>query len=297
VRCIGVLYSKPFENFIAPHTTEYRYNGHYVCAEPNGVVVADRTQIGPWETFTLIQDGNNQVSFQTNNGHYVCAIDGGGTGMVADRTQIGIWETFEFVYLADLNAAFDSINFSEIDTTTAKPDSSWQFPVQNPTNAEIQQTVGKTVSKASTFEFSFSETLTVGATAEFEADIPFIGSASTTISAELSLSANQSWTTTQQEEYSFSSTVIVPANTSVLVTGILYWMEDVTVPYTVSYWISAKDKNGNPMTNPDVISFIKQNGFSGTIVDQSQENRVLISLKGTLVGSWGTKTDIQSQPM
>ena len=26
VRCIGVFYSKPFENFIAPHTTEYRYN-------------------------------------------------------------------------------------------------------------------------------------------------------------------------------------------------------------------------------------------------------------------------------
>ena len=26
MRCIAVLYSKPFENFIAPYTTEYRYN-------------------------------------------------------------------------------------------------------------------------------------------------------------------------------------------------------------------------------------------------------------------------------
>ena len=25
MRCIAVLYSKPFENFIAPYTTEYRY--------------------------------------------------------------------------------------------------------------------------------------------------------------------------------------------------------------------------------------------------------------------------------
>ena len=25
MRCIGVFYSKSFENFIAPHTTEYRY--------------------------------------------------------------------------------------------------------------------------------------------------------------------------------------------------------------------------------------------------------------------------------
>ena len=29
MRCIGVLYSKPFENFIAPHTTEYRYKRAY----------------------------------------------------------------------------------------------------------------------------------------------------------------------------------------------------------------------------------------------------------------------------
>jgi len=30
VRCIGVLYSQPFENFISPHTTEYRYNGEHI---------------------------------------------------------------------------------------------------------------------------------------------------------------------------------------------------------------------------------------------------------------------------
>ena len=29
MRCIGVFYSKPFENFIAPHTTEYRYIAYY----------------------------------------------------------------------------------------------------------------------------------------------------------------------------------------------------------------------------------------------------------------------------
>ena len=31
MRCIGVFYSKPFENFIAPHTTEYRYNMLAAC--------------------------------------------------------------------------------------------------------------------------------------------------------------------------------------------------------------------------------------------------------------------------
>ena len=40
MRCIGVLYSKPFENFIAPHTTEYRYI--YEQGETNwGAIVPD----------------------------------------------------------------------------------------------------------------------------------------------------------------------------------------------------------------------------------------------------------------
>jgi len=37
VRCIGVLYSKPFENFIAPHTTEYRYS--IICNSSNSTNV------------------------------------------------------------------------------------------------------------------------------------------------------------------------------------------------------------------------------------------------------------------
>jgi predicted RNA binding protein YcfA (HicA-like mRNA interferase family) len=37
VRCIGVFYSKPFENFIAPHTTEYRYKGsHHFLIHSDG---------------------------------------------------------------------------------------------------------------------------------------------------------------------------------------------------------------------------------------------------------------------
>ena len=39
MRCIGVFYSKPFENFIAPHTTEYRYNIYSVT----GIIRLDGT--------------------------------------------------------------------------------------------------------------------------------------------------------------------------------------------------------------------------------------------------------------
>ena len=46
MRCIGVFYSKSFENFIAPHTTEYRYNFVFVI-------------------YTLIEDLNLKENIKT----------------------------------------------------------------------------------------------------------------------------------------------------------------------------------------------------------------------------------------
>jgi hypothetical protein len=43
----------------------------------NGAINTDRTKIGPWETFTMVKLGGNNVALQTNNGHYITAVDGG----------------------------------------------------------------------------------------------------------------------------------------------------------------------------------------------------------------------------
>ena len=71
-------------------------NGQYVCAEGGGgqAVVANRNAIGPWETFTLKDLGNNKIALQASNGNFVCAEGGGGQAVVANRNAIGSWETF-----------------------------------------------------------------------------------------------------------------------------------------------------------------------------------------------------------
>jgi hypothetical protein len=275
-------------------------NGHYICAEPSGGVVADRTEAALWETFTLIFNNDNTFSLKDSNNHYLSARNGGGSGSIltADKDQIGIWEKFTFVYYADLSVELDSVHFSGIDPGSEQPTTAWFDTLSNESNAEVSKTVSKIIKQDSSFEFALSETLTLGASAEFEADIPFLGSAKTTVSSELALNSSQAWSTTQTEEYVFSSTVTVPANTSVKVVGTLYWLEDAKVPFEARYWVSAKDKNGIPMINADIQSFIKQNGFSGTVIDLMQEeNRILIALTGYLTGSWGTKTDIQVEPI
>ncbi|HKR11389.1 MAG TPA: hypothetical protein VJT15_04990 [Pyrinomonadaceae bacterium] len=73
--------------------------GHYLCAEGggNGALVADRTAIGPWETFELIDLGNNEAALRSVNGLYVCAENGGGQNVSVNRQRIGAWETFTLV--------------------------------------------------------------------------------------------------------------------------------------------------------------------------------------------------------
>ena len=58
MRCIEVLYSKPFENFIAPHTTEYRYMSSKVLMKNWADKIASDCQ-----NTALITFGQDQTDF------------------------------------------------------------------------------------------------------------------------------------------------------------------------------------------------------------------------------------------
>ncbi len=74
-------------------------NGRFLCAEGGGnsTLVADRLALGPWETFDMIELGNNQVALKSVNGLYVCAENGGGSVVSVNRPRRGAWETFTLV--------------------------------------------------------------------------------------------------------------------------------------------------------------------------------------------------------
>jgi hypothetical protein len=79
-------------------------NGHYLCAETGGgrEVIANRTAVGPWETFTIVHadlsggeiSSGQGILLRTANGQFLCAEGGGGREVTADRAAIGPWETF-----------------------------------------------------------------------------------------------------------------------------------------------------------------------------------------------------------
>jgi len=79
-------------------------NGQFVCAEGGGggLLNANRAAAADWETFIVHRlagagaiSSGDQISLQTKTlGRYVCALNGGGSGLVADRTAASGWETF-----------------------------------------------------------------------------------------------------------------------------------------------------------------------------------------------------------
>ncbi|NSL88244.1 M57 family metalloprotease [Chitinophaga solisilvae] len=79
-------------------------NGKYVCAENGGAspLIANRTAVGPWEKFVVINAGNGLIALQAvANNSYTCAENAGASPVIANRSAIGLWEKFRWIKNAD----------------------------------------------------------------------------------------------------------------------------------------------------------------------------------------------------
>jgi hypothetical protein len=77
-----------------------RANSQYVTADNGGAspLIANRTSIGPWEQFDMMDLGGGNVSLRAHaNNQYVCADNAGASPLIANRPSAGQWETFQLV--------------------------------------------------------------------------------------------------------------------------------------------------------------------------------------------------------
>ena len=70
-------------------------HGRFLCAEPDGTVVADRAVAGPWETWDIVPAGTG-FGLRSAHGLFLVAEEGGGGSVFANREHLGPWETFEW---------------------------------------------------------------------------------------------------------------------------------------------------------------------------------------------------------
>src|SRR5712691_6592592 len=76
-------------------------NNMIVTADNAGAspLIANRTAIGQWETFQLIQNSNGTISLRAMaNNMIVTADNAGASPLIANRTAIGTWEEFTLIH-------------------------------------------------------------------------------------------------------------------------------------------------------------------------------------------------------
>jgi hypothetical protein len=105
---IALTANRPTPPVVAPATAvvslRSRANSMYVCAENAGAqaLIANRTAIGAWETFDLVDAGSGNVALRAHaNSMYVCAENAGAQPLIANRSAVGLWETFQLLHNGD----------------------------------------------------------------------------------------------------------------------------------------------------------------------------------------------------
>jgi beta-glucosidase-like glycosyl hydrolase len=79
-------------------------NGKIVTADNAGAnpLIANRTAIGPWESFDELDQGNGNIALRAHaNNMIVCADNAGANPLIANRTAVGPWETFNLIHNSD----------------------------------------------------------------------------------------------------------------------------------------------------------------------------------------------------
>jgi isopentenyl diphosphate isomerase/L-lactate dehydrogenase-like FMN-dependent dehydrogenase len=75
-------------------------NNNIVTADNAGAspLIANRTTVGPWEQFDLINNTDGSVSLRAHaNNLFVTAENAGASALIANRTSVGPWEEFDLI--------------------------------------------------------------------------------------------------------------------------------------------------------------------------------------------------------
>ena len=87
------------DNFDGTYSFQNAVANAYVCADYNlssPYLIVNRSAIGSWEKFRIIDLGSNYFALQSYNNKYVCRDENLlGSPIVANRDAIGPWETFQ----------------------------------------------------------------------------------------------------------------------------------------------------------------------------------------------------------
>jgi len=135
-------------------------------------------------------------------------------------------------YYPDYGLVISDFAYSSVNPSFTPNEVADQTLANNGTTT-IDETFSFKKASQDSFKFGFSEGLKVGTKASAKVSLPFVGEGTAEISAELSFNANQEWTKTKAEEWTYSIRVPVPPKSTVQCTGFIKYSK-ITCPFTAT---------------------------------------------------------------
>ncbi len=89
--------------------TGHSHHGHHIA----GAVLADRSAMGPWETFVLFGIGGSSINLLSWQGYFSAQSDG---SVYANRSEAQAWEKWELLHNGDGTVSLRALEFNRFFT-------------------------------------------------------------------------------------------------------------------------------------------------------------------------------------
>jgi lysophospholipase L1-like esterase len=115
-----------FDTVTATTTVSLRAHAdsEYVCADSGGALplIANRTAIGAWETFDMVDEGSGNVALRAHaNDKFVTAPSAGTQPLIAKSAEVSTWEKFHLVHNSDGSVSLQALADNQYVTAGANP--------------------------------------------------------------------------------------------------------------------------------------------------------------------------------
>lgn len=206
-----------------------------------------------------------------------------------------------FVLFPDvqLDVQFDTIKYHPRTSAPPKPVLVYSAVVHNQSSvATVHPTVILGKEMQSSFAWGFSESLNFGhsvtASETASIGIPTVGEASVSLAAtvqwNVTLSSHQDFSKTETTAINQEVTIDVPPKGYVRAQGTMNWVNDATVPFTMTLRILGHNKTGE-LSGSQVASFVLSQNPKMT-VQEAKNTWAIMKVEGVFSGTYGVVSDI-----
>lgn len=140
---------------------------------------------------------------------------------IAGRAGKGI-DSLSIWYKDDvlISRSVDRFTYTDLAQAVATPINVATATVHNGTSEEQDMSISFEKSVSSSYTWGVDEGLKLGASATFKTGVPYVAKEELTVSAELSFNTSFGATHTVDDTFSYTATVNVPANSSIIVNAV-----------------------------------------------------------------------------